>query len=108
MILEPSSSPERLSSDVMSPRQLNIHAFCRIAEGIFLQAMVVLMRPTFVKRAILANSIPKAGVSAMRSFNTLEHLLELYTVLIYRSPNVTLSRLLENGSVKTARLSVNK
>ena len=42
-----------------------------------LHAMVVLIRPTFVSKAILANSMANSGVSTILSFKTLEHLLEL-------------------------------
>lgn len=45
--------------------------------GRYSHAMVVLMRPTLVKRAIFANSIAKAGVSTILSLRTLEHLGEL-------------------------------
>lgn len=78
--------------------------------ALFLQAIVVLIRPTFVRRAILANSILKAGVSTIFSFKTLEHLLEVYKADTYKSPNVTLTRFpesAESGLVKTAWLSVN-
>ena len=39
---------------------------------------MVLMRPTFVNSDIFANSMLNKGVSSIFSFNTLEHLLELY------------------------------
>ena len=45
------------------------------------QAMVVLILPTFVKRAILANSMANSGVSTILSLSTFEHLLELNRAL---------------------------
>jgi hypothetical protein len=54
------------------------------------QAMVVLILPTLVRSDILAGSIPKAGVSIILSFSTLEHLLEWYNALTYKSEKVTL------------------
>jgi len=56
-----------------------------------LQAIVVLIRPTFVRSDILASSTPKAGVSTIFSLRTFEHLFELYSALTYNSLNVILS-----------------
>lgn len=43
----------------------------------YAQAMVVLMRPTLVRRAIFANSMANSGVSTIFSLRTFEHLFEL-------------------------------
>jgi len=47
-----------------------------------LHAMVVLIRPTLVRRESLANSTLNAGVSCILSLRTLEHLPELYNAVM--------------------------
>ncbi len=54
-----------------------------------IQAMVVLILPTFVSNAILANSMANSGVSTILSLRTLEHLFELNNALTYRSQKLT-------------------
>ena len=46
-----------------------------------IHAIVVLMRPTFVNKEILASSTAKAGVSTILSLSTFEHLVEWYRAL---------------------------
>lgn len=65
------------------------------------------MRPTLVRRDILANSMANAGVSTILSFKTFEHLLELYKAVIYRSRNVTREVTAVSWLVKTACWSEN-
>lgn len=73
-----------------------------------LQAIVVLIRPTFVKSEIFASSMAKAGVSTILSLSTFEHLLELNKADTYNSRKVVFSRFLPGvGLVKTALGSEN-
>ena len=73
--------------------------------------MVVLMRPTFERREIIANSLPKRGDSRILSLDALEHLGEWMRAFTYRSRKVTLvpagsPRMVVDGSGKTACLSL--
>lgn len=91
-----SSSPERLQPCQLFLPQLERH---------FVQAIVVLMRPTLVKSEILASSMPKAGVSSILSFRTFEHLVELYRADTYSSPKGILGDFEGYGVEKTALVS---
>jgi hypothetical protein len=62
----------------------------------------VFILPTLIKSEIFANSIAKAGVSIILSLRTLEHLLELYKALTYKSAKLSFVVVpAGNGLVKT-------